>query len=143
MTSLKTLELSTSPDPTNYVLESWVATVFVIEFEILLGLLLFTRTCYPASRLLAMATFTVFATFSSIKATNGISDCGCFGTIPVNPWLSVSISMVSVLVVANWKRDKWRPITPTIAAIVMSAMSAVLFAVLSLNTTTFNNLGGD
>jgi len=65
----------------------------------------------------------------------------CFGTIPINPWLSVSISVVSVLVVANWKGDKWRPITPTIAAIALSAMSAVLFAVLSLNTTTFNNLG--
>lgn len=53
------------------------------------------------ARLAAMVTVSLFAVFTGVSATRGLTghtSCGCFGPVHVNPWLTMMLDLMIVLV---------------------------------------------
>lgn len=93
--SLKVQELVSKP---LLVPPSWGSTALA-GFELLFGAWLLI-VLYPRwSRLIALACFIGFFNIALIAAIKGLPSCGCFGAIPVRPWIAVALdgSMIVAL----------------------------------------------
>jgi hypothetical protein len=70
----------------------------LIETELLLALLLlfglFQRTAWATCVLF----FGVASTFSLYRGLAGETSCGCFGTLTVNPWVTLSLDLTAFVV---------------------------------------------
>jgi hypothetical protein len=65
--------------------------VALVEFEIVLGIWLWSGVRPILSWLVALVTFTAFAAASSYLAWIGQSSCGCFGNLQVNPVFALAL----------------------------------------------------
>lgn len=79
--------------------------VAVVEFEIVLALWLLSGIRTVLSWLVALVTFTGFATASFYLAWIGQSSCGCFGSVHVDPWFTLGLDCVILLGLAVGRPD--------------------------------------
>jgi hypothetical protein len=80
------------------------------SLELLLGLWLFGGWLRASAWFVATMSFTGFAGASAWLGWQGYSSCGCFGAIPVSPWLSFGLnaSVLLLLMLAVPKAEAWR-----------------------------------
>jgi Protein of unknown function (DUF1573) len=85
----------------------WFATpwvqLLVAEWEIVLGLWLFSGATPRWSWLAALVTFASFAIVSGYLGWIGVASCGCFGTIQASPWwaFGVDVGATALLLVSR------------------------------------------
>lgn len=63
--------------------------IFVVEFELALSLWLLSGLYKKAAWLAATGCFLVFSCVTLYKGLTGAASCGCFGTVHVNPWITL------------------------------------------------------
>jgi len=74
----------------------WFA-IFSCQYEWWLGLLLISGVLARPVRLLALATFLLFSAVSGYQAFQGAESCGCFGTIHVDPRITLTLDLLVVV----------------------------------------------
>lgn len=94
---LKGYQLATEPTLGTSLLESRWFLIGVVEFEVLFGFWLLANIWPKPTWAAAIACFSVFACVSLYKALSGYANCGCFGRVPVNPWLTFTLDICIVL----------------------------------------------
>jgi hypothetical protein len=70
--------------------------VLVVEFELFFGLWLVFGFLPKLTRLVAIGCFSTFTIVSLYKALSGEMSCGCFGSVEVNPWITMLLDLVIV-----------------------------------------------
>jgi hypothetical protein len=75
---------------------SMASTILLVALEVTLALWLLLGRCRRASRLAAMALFVAFAGAALAKGLLGHDSCGCFGRLPVSPWLTLGIDVAAL-----------------------------------------------
>jgi len=95
---LKGHELLTVP-LTNKDLWSWRPfLIFQVECELALAIWLLSGLFKRLAWLAALACFSVFCCVTLYKSITGAASCGCFGTVHVNPWVTLlAIDLPAVL----------------------------------------------
>ena len=103
---LKAYQLATAPLPP--VVQGSVFTpllellndrnfqMLVVVGEILFALILIAGIWLQWTWLLSLLGFSVFTLVSLMKGLSGETSCGCFGTITVNPWITMMFDLVIV-----------------------------------------------
>ena len=95
--TLKAYYLATEPILGEGLLQSRWLLITVVEGELFLALWLFAGIWPTKSFVLALLCFFVFASVSFIKAISGETNCGCFGSVEVHPWLTFALSTTIVI----------------------------------------------
>lgn len=88
---LKIYGLRVEPIAAGGIFSAVEIQVALVEFEIVLGIWLWSGVRPILSWLVALVTFSGFATVSAHLAWIGQSSCGCFGAVRVNPLLALSL----------------------------------------------------
>ncbi|MFO0841939.1 MAG: hypothetical protein U0797_05990 [Gemmataceae bacterium] len=84
------------------------AEPFLFCVEVLLGSCLLMRWAPGATWLSGLAVYGAFAAASLITGVQGHGSCGCFGRLPVNPWLTFSVDVGAIFVIL-FNRPSWTP----------------------------------
>ena len=146
---LKAYQLSTAPLPP--VVQGSVFTpllellndryflMAVVVGEILFALVLIAGLWQQWTWLLSLIGFSMFTLVSMMKGLSGETSCGCFGTVTVNPWITMifDLFIVACLVVSrerfNWAfppLDRKKVLAVLVAWLVLAGPA--LFFMLSL-----------
>lgn len=88
-TVLKSRQVMTEPIVSDGFWESWEFFMIQIPLELGLGIWLVSGLFRKAGWLLGVLAFASFIFFTGQKALVGAESCGCFGTIHVNPWVTL------------------------------------------------------
>ena len=155
---LKAYQLATAPLPP--VVQSSVFTPLlellndryflmgVVVSEILFALILVVDIWRQWTWLLSLLGFSAFAVISMIKGLSGESSCGCFGTITVNPWITLGLDLVIVACLAVFRErvdwafpplDHKKVLAVVVAWLVLAGLA--LFFMLSLKQQPHATLG--
>ena len=94
--ALKGHQLATSPLAETGPLTSRWLLIVVVEIELALGLWLLVGALQPLARHAAITCFTVFGAVSLLRALNGASTCGCFGSVAISPWWTAALDAAAV-----------------------------------------------
>lgn len=100
---MKAWQLATTVSLGEGLLRARWFNVVVIEFELAFTTLLIFSGWHKLTRYGTIITFSVFACVSLFEAFSGVSNCGCFGVMQVNPWLT-SILDIVIIGLAIWSR---------------------------------------
>lgn len=101
--ALKGHQLATAPRVPSTVLTSQCLMLAVVALELLLGLWMVSGSWARQARSVALVCFTAFLAMSLYRASVGESSCGCFGKVPVSPWVSAGIDLLAVMALALWR----------------------------------------
>jgi len=99
---LKGWQLLTEPVANNDIWSYRPFLIFTVEFEIALGIWLLSGLFKKAVWLAGLLCFGLFSCITLYKGITGAESCGCFGSVHVNPWITlfaVDIPAVILLVV--------------------------------------------
>jgi len=88
---LKGAQLLTQPVADSDIWSSRPFLVFQVEFELALAIWLLSGLFKKAAWLAALLCFSLFSFVTLYKAVTGAVSCGCFGSVHVNPWLTLLI----------------------------------------------------
>jgi len=88
------------------VLDSREVMVWHVPLEIGLGVWLMSGLFRKAGWLLGVLTFLMFLGVTGYKGVNGYGDCGCFGLVKLNPWVTFGAVDVPVLLLLLIFRPK-------------------------------------
>src|SRR5262245_1148149 len=69
----------------------------LVEYEMMLGMWLFSGVALPWARRVTLVTFLGFGCYSLYLGAAGHSSCGCFGQVKVNPWLTLAFDTVMIV----------------------------------------------
>ena len=94
---LKCHQLATEPVIAHSILDSRWLLMATVEFELLFGFWLLANILPRLSRFAALGCFSAFTCVSLYKALSGYATCGCFGTVPVNPWYTSTLDLAFVV----------------------------------------------
>jgi len=100
--AMKGWQLLTEPMANNDIWSYRPFLIFVIEFEIALGVWLLSGLFKKTAWLAILACFSLFSFITLYKGLSGAASCGCFGSVHVNPWITlfaVDIPAVIALVI--------------------------------------------
>jgi thiol-disulfide isomerase/thioredoxin len=86
---MKGYELLTVPVANADIWSNRYFLIFTVEFELALGIWLLSGLFKRAAWLAAMGCFVLFSGVTLYKALTGAASCGCFGTVQVNPWITL------------------------------------------------------
>jgi hypothetical protein len=65
-----------------------------------------------AAWLAAISCFSLFSAVTFYKAITGYASCGCFGSVHVNPWITLfAIDLPAVIALAVFRPELWLPPT--------------------------------
>jgi hypothetical protein len=92
--ALKAHQLATEPILGTGLLDSRWLLMATVEFEFLLGLCLLGNIWPKPTWVVALACFGMFTCVSLCKAVSGYASCGCFGSVPVNPWYTAALDVL-------------------------------------------------
>jgi hypothetical protein len=90
-------------------LEWWTGPrvqLFVIGWELVLGLWLIANYRPNIRWLGATVTFAVFAGLSGFLGLRGVPSCGCFGAVNTSPWWSFAVDVAALVLLLLW-RPNW------------------------------------
>jgi hypothetical protein len=149
---LKAHQLATEPVAGTGLLDSGWLLMATVEFELFFGLWLLANLWPKPTWAAALACFSLFACVSLYKALSGYATCGCFGSVAVNPWYTVTLDLVIVLSLLRWRPNGQGPVFAThfrevclraIAVLVMwlSVGLPAAFAMVSHTTAILNKDG--
>ena len=155
---LKAYQLATAPLPPvvqgsmfTPLLELLNARYFlmaVVVGEILFALVLIAGIWRSWTWFLSLLGFSMFTLVSMMKGLSGEASCGCFGTITVNPWITMALDLVIVICLAVFRErldwtfpppDRKKLLAVLIAWFVISGLA--LFGMLSLKQQPHATLG--
>ena len=86
---LKAHELLTVPMANNDIWSYRPFLVFQVEFELALGIWLLSGVLRRFAWMVTLACFCLFCSVTLYKGITGAASCGCFGTVHVNPWVTL------------------------------------------------------
>jgi thiol-disulfide isomerase/thioredoxin len=109
---LKAHQLMTQPINTEGFWESWLFFVIQIPLELGLGIWLVSGLFRKAGWLLATLAYGGFVVVTIIKGITGAASCGCFGTVTVNPWITLFVMDIPVFVLLIIFRPKGCKLLP-------------------------------
>jgi hypothetical protein len=120
-------------------IEPWFR-VSLIGSEIAFGAWLCCGLLQRQTRKVAIALFLVYLAVSFYYAISGKASCGCFGDVPLHPWLTAAMDAVVVFALVRWQ--------PHVACergqnhrlgrlIVISVSSGILLVMVALTATLF------
>ncbi|HEY1601863.1 MAG TPA: MauE/DoxX family redox-associated membrane protein [Pirellulales bacterium] len=93
--TFKAYQLATGPlNETDILTTRWFLIV-VVEWEIAMGLALVVGLYQEPVRQIAIITFSIFIAVALYRGVTGDDSCGCFGSMPVNPWLVLAMDVVA------------------------------------------------
>jgi hypothetical protein len=97
---MKAHQFATQPAIASEMLGSRGLSIGLVEAELLLGLLLLFGLFQCAAWVACLAFFGAACVASLYKALAGEASCGCFGSVVVNPWVTllIDLSIVAALV---------------------------------------------
>jgi hypothetical protein len=99
----------------NFLTTPWMQ-LLAVEVEVLLGLWLLSGVQQRLVLFASLIVFLGFACFSFYLAWQGQADCGCFGKVKVNPWVTTVIdaclAMVTTFAILFRKSQPSSIITP-------------------------------
>ena len=110
--ALKTHQLLIEPILSKGFWESWAFFVVQIPLEFGLGIWLVCGLFRKAAWMLGTIAFGGFIFITGYKAFGGAASCGCFGTVHVNPWITLStidIPLFILLLLFQTKGEKLLP----------------------------------
>jgi hypothetical protein len=87
--ALKSKQILTEPILTKGFWESWLFLVIQIPLEFGLGIWLLCGLFRKVAWMLATLAFAGFVIITGYKAFSGDASCGCFGTVHMNPWITL------------------------------------------------------
>lgn len=120
----------------------------VVVGEILFALILIAGIWQQWAWLLSLLGFLAFTLISMMKGLSGESSCGCFGTITVNPWITVGFDLLIVICLAVFRErldwtfpplDRKNVLAVLVAWLVLGGLALV--AMLSLKSQPHATLG--
>ena len=88
---LKAHELLTTPVANKDLLSWRPFLIFQVEFELAIGIWLLSGILKPLVWLIALACFSLFSMITFYKGIAGYASCGCFGSVHVNPWITLFV----------------------------------------------------
>jgi len=95
---LKGWQLLTEPMANKDIWTNRAFLIFTVEFEIALGIWLLSGLFKKAAWLATISCFTLFCFVTLYKSLSGAESCGCFGSVHVNPWITLlAIDLPAVL----------------------------------------------
>ncbi|MGL4423241.1 MAG: MauE/DoxX family redox-associated membrane protein [Gemmataceae bacterium] len=77
----------------NFISPSWLQ-LSIVQYELFLGAWLLSGVSKPASKLVAIITFALFAIYTLQSILSGQPSCGCFGALPMKPWWTLGIDVI-------------------------------------------------
>ncbi len=102
---LKAHQLATEPVAGHGLLGARWFLILGLEVEIVLGLLLVSGLWPRAAWWGALLCFALFAVLTARKAWAGEASCGCFGTVPVDPWYTLVLDVGALTALAMFRPD--------------------------------------
>lgn len=110
--ALKIHQLLTEPIISKGFWESWEFFLIQIPLELGLGIWLVSGLFRKAGWLLALISFAGFIVVTLYKGIIGAESCGCFGTVHVDPWITLFIMDVPIFVLLAIFRPKGEKLLP-------------------------------
>lgn len=103
---LKGWQLLTEPVANNDIWSHRPFLILTVEFELALGIWLLSGLFKKAAWLAAISCFSLFSVITLYKGLTGYVSCGCFGKVPVNPWITLfAIDLPAVIVLAVFRPE--------------------------------------
>jgi thiol-disulfide isomerase/thioredoxin len=101
---LKGWQLITEPVANNSIWTYRPFLILTVEFELALAIWLLSSLFKKAAWLASLLCFSVFSVITLYKGITGAESCGCFGSIHVNPWITLfAIDLPAVLSLALFR----------------------------------------
>lgn len=110
--ALKANQILTEPILTKGFWESWLFLVIQIPLEFGLGIWLVCGLFRKAAWLAGTLSFGAFIIITGYKAISGDASCGCFGTVHVNPWITLFTIDVPLFILLLAFRPKGEKLLP-------------------------------
>jgi hypothetical protein len=89
-----------------------------LQAEIVVAIWLLTGWARETSRLAAVTLFAMLAGASLTMVISGVSDCGCFGAVSVNPWMTLLLDIACVALLMATQPQGWTHKFRTSASVV-------------------------
>lgn len=109
---LKVHQLLTEPIISEGFWESWAFFVIQIPLELGLGIWLLCGLFRKAAWLLSVIAFGGFIVVTFYETYTGAESCGCFGTVSVDPWITlyfIDVPIFVLLLIFHPKNEKLLP----------------------------------
>ena len=101
---LKGWQLLTEPAANNDIWSYRPFLILTVEFELALGIWLLSGLFKKAAWLAAISCFSFFSAITLYNGLSGAESCGCFGSIHVNPWITLfAIDIPAVIALAVFR----------------------------------------
>jgi len=111
---------------------SYSAIILVVQLELLVAAWLVSGWRPKFATRSAAVLFSTFAGFSLIIALAGRETCGCFGSVPVSPWITFSLDMLLVGVLLTLPVGKLTGLLITSPRVLCTLAIYLLLAAFSL-----------
>jgi len=86
---LKSWQLLSEPVASTDIWSNRNFLIFTVEFELALGIWLLSDIFKKLAWLAALVCFVMFSVITLYKGISGADSCGCFGSVKVNPWITL------------------------------------------------------
>lgn len=101
---LKGWQLLTEPMVSNDIWTSRGFLILTVELEIALGIWLLSGLFKKVAWLATISCFSLFSFITLYKGLSGAESCGCFGSVQVNPWITLlAIDIPAVIALAVFR----------------------------------------
>ena len=101
---LKGRQLLTEPVANNDIWSYRPLLILTVEFELALAIWLLSGLFKKAAWLAALLCFSAFSAVTLYKALTGAESCGCFGSVHVNPWITLfAIDLPAVMALSIFR----------------------------------------
>jgi len=142
--ALKGWQLLTEPMANNDIWSYRPFLILTVEFELALGIWLLSGLFKKAGWLATLSCFSLFSLITLYKGLSGAESCGCFGSVHVNPWITlfaIDVPAIVALVVFHPKELKlshimkpFKLLKPVPSMPRLSTIILIGFMVLSITT---------
>jgi hypothetical protein len=107
---LKGWQLLTEPVANSDIWSYRPFLILTVEFELALAIWLLSGLFKNAAWLASWLCFSFFSMVTFYKGVTGVASCGCFGSIHVNPWITLfAIDLPSVIALSIFRPGKVLP----------------------------------
>ncbi len=128
--ALKGWQLLTEPVANNDIWSYRPFLILTVEFELALGIWLVSGLFKRAAYITALLCFLVFSAITAYKGITGAESCGCFGSVSINPYLTLfAIYIPAVIALLVFRPGNQRHL-PWPSLVRLGAVTSVGLAIL-------------
>lgn len=137
---LKGWQLLTEPVANVDIWTNRTFLILTVEFEIALSVWLLSGTFKKATWLAALSCFSLFSLITFYKGLSGAESCGCFGSVQVNPWITLFfIDLPAVVALALFRPEGKRLFQrPSVVRFTSTAFIMLIVLTISMSVLTSN-----